>query len=515
MNSLWARALGALSLLFLFAPAPARAEWLRAESPNFILYGNSSESALRARILLLEDYDRLLRLIVAVRAPPAPNKLHVYIVSGLDDLQLLRPVTADVAGLYTATPDGIAAFVDGRAQMGDNEILFHEYAHHFMLQHAPNPYPAWYVEGFAEYFMTARFTPRQIDVGKASPSRVYSIMQSEWLPFERILSGGTQGLSRDQRSTYYAQAWLLTHYFYNTPDRQAGLGRLLAALRGGQPREALQSAVGLTPEALTVELRRYIRGGRITFRRMTRTGAEAPPPVTVTAMPRSADDLILFEAVLRIGIIEANEQPYLQRIRTAAARHPDDPLAMRVLAHAELLYGDGAAADRLLDRLLAATPNNADLMYLKGMRHLVAAQSDDPPEGAAREARQWFSRAHRADANHFQTLYRYAQSLRGERNYVSENTSNVLVLAHQLAPQVSAITMNAAAMMLNRGEFEQAAALLRPLAVDPHDAGLARAAQQLLEQAQARARPGSPPPPAARPAGEPGEPAQERPRPPS
>jgi len=307
---------------------------------------------------------------------------------------------------------------------------------------------------------------------------------------ERILSAGTAGLSREQTSAYYAQSWLMTHYFHSTPERQAALERLLPAVRGGEPRQALQSATGFTPEAFTAELRRYIRGGRITYRRMPRAETALPPPVTVTVMPRSANDLILFEAALRIGISAENEQPYLQRIRTGAARHADDPLAMRVLAHAELLYGDGAAAERLLDRLLATTPNDANLMYLKGMRHLIAAESDDPPEGAARQARQWFSRAHRADANHFQTLFRYAQSMRGEPNYVSENTSNVLLLAHRLAPQVATVTMNAAAMLMNRRQWDQAAALLRPLAVNPHDAGLALAARRMLDRAEARARPG-------------------------
>ena len=36
-------------------------------------------------------------------------------------------------------------------------VLFHEYAHHFMLQYAPAAYPAWYVEGFAEVVSTASF----------------------------------------------------------------------------------------------------------------------------------------------------------------------------------------------------------------------------------------------------------------------------------------------------------------------------------------------------------------------
>lgn len=85
--------------------------------------------------------------------------------------------------------------------------------------------------------------------------------------------------------------------------------------------------------------------------------------------------------------------------------------------------------------------------------------------------------------------------MRRERNYVSENSSNILMLAHDLAPQVPAITMNAAALLMVRGEFAQAAALLRPLAADPHNAGLAQSARQLLQDALAGRRPGGRRPP--------------------
>jgi len=479
------RILAWLVALVLFAATPAQAEWRRAESPNFVLYGNVSESQLRERILLLEDFDRLLRALTAVSEPPAPNKLHIYIVGGHDDLLVVRNVPPGIAGFYSATPDGIAAFVDGRAQLEGNHILFHEYAHHFMRQTTVNAYPGWYVEGFAEYFATVRFTARKIDIGNFSASRAYSIVQGNWLPMERIFAAGPEGLNREQMALYYAQSWLLVHYFHSTPERQAALVRLLPALRRESAAQALQSATGFTYETLTAELRRYIRGGRISYRQMNRASAETPPAVRVTVMPRSADDMILFAGALRIGIGEEFAASYLQRIRAAAARHPDDPLAMRVLAHIELLHGDAAVADRLLDRLLVDSPNDAELLYLKGMRHLVAAESDNPPEGAATTARQWFARAHAADPNHYQTLFRFAQSLRGEPEFRSNNTRNMLLLARRLAPQVSSITMNAASLLIARREYAEAIALLGPIAASPHDSGLAQAARRMMAQAEA------------------------------
>ncbi|HYJ53272.1 MAG TPA: hypothetical protein VEW04_08870, partial [Allosphingosinicella sp.] len=201
--------------LLLAGTGPAQAEWRRAESPNFVLYGTISEARLRERILLLEDFDRLMRLVTNVSVPPAPNKLHVYIVEGPEDLRKVHAVPAGIAGFYTATPDGIAAVVDARSEMG-NEVLFHEYAHHFMMQYAANAYPAWYVEGFAEYFMTVRFTPRKIDVGNFSQGRVYSLTEAPWLPTEQVLYGNPQSMTGQAMDAFYAQSWLVVHWFFST-----------------------------------------------------------------------------------------------------------------------------------------------------------------------------------------------------------------------------------------------------------------------------------------------------------
>lgn len=481
--------------------APASAEWRRAESPNFIVFGEASEARLRERIRQLEEFDRLLRIITTVRREPSATKFTVYLVTGANDLRILRNVPTGVAGFYTATPDGMAAFADTSAAMENNAVLFHEYVHHFMWQYAPSAYPAWYVEAFAEYFMTAYFRDGSVDIGNFSRGRGYSITGGTWLPIERVLFGTVRGLNRDDAPQYYAQAWLILHYFYATDERRQAMQRYLDAISSGtDPGEALPQATGLTPAQLQAALRTYIAGGRIAYRRM-QWPATQPPPITVTLLPRSANDLLLYQASLRVGVAPELQARNLDRIRAAAARHGEDPFARRVLAHAELLYGDAATGERLLDSLLAAAPQDAELLYLKGMRHLLAFEKGENPEANARLAQRFFSRAHRIDGNHYQTLFRFAQSLQGSAQFESENTSNILLLAHQLAPQVNTIRMNAARMLISRGEVAHAEALLRPLISNQHDESLAQAAQQLLDSARTpQTPPQAPPSPAATPA---------------
>jgi Flp pilus assembly protein TadD len=481
-----------LLLAFGLAAGTASAQWRRAESPNFVVFSEGPENRLRERITELEDFHWLLKTMTGTSSQPAsPAKLHVYVVNGKAELKAVQDLGRDVGGFYAASGEGIAAFVDKQGAGSNNIILFHEYAHHFMHQYLTSAYPAWYVEGFAEYFGTAKFAGRRVDIGNFDPGRIYAVTQQPWLPLERVLRAGPEGLDGPQGAAYYAQAWLLAHYFNSNRERQAALRRYLAAARTSDPVAALQTATGMNLEQFTRELRTYIGRGSIMYRRLERA-EPAPPPVTVSVLPAAADDLILHQAALRIGLWRDEPAARLQRIRTAAARHPNDPFARRVLAHAEALHGDRAVALKLLEGLQEQAPSDVELMYLRGRLHLENAEKGDEWEKESALARNWFARAHKLDPNHFQTLYRYAQSQRQGAQAVSENTVNTLLLAQQLAPQVTEIRMNAAAILIARGDLDLAQDLLAPVIADPHDRSLAQAARKMLDAA--RARSGAPAP---------------------
>ena len=490
MSMLFLRKILAAALLSMLLASPAQAAWLRGESDHFIVYSEASEGDLRRQLAVLEDYHALLRTLSGVEEEAAPVKLPIYIVRNHDQLRRVRPVGREVGGFYTASPMGMAAFVNtgaGGDWVGANEVLFHEYAHHFMMQYQGAGYPAWYVEGFAEYMATARFGERNVEFGRPAATRaVWLANRSEWLPLEQIMfQRGGEGRSRADGARFYAQSWLLTHYLLSDAERLGRLRNYLRGLgRGEAPPAAFQASFGVTPAQLQRELASYAFG-RMHYLRMDRASVAQTPRIAIAALPRSAGDLLLLQAAMRIGAREP--EALVAEIRRLAARH-DDAFARRVLAEAEALHGDPAAAGPLLAALLAESPNDVDLLYLRGMIHIQAAKQAEAEARASQfqRARVWLSRAHRANDRHFQTLYRYAQTFSDEPGFLSENNLNVMLLAHQLAPQVADIRMTAVQMLLMRRDYELAEALLRPLASTAHDGPLAAAAREMLERARAR-----------------------------
>lgn len=447
--------------------APAQARWLKAESERFIVYSDGGESKLREFVQELESFDRFLRLRMGLDVNEAPaRKLPIYLVASRAGLAKVRPdLPESVAGFYMATDEDIFGIAIRDA---DVDTLKHEYAHHFMMQNFAYPYPGWFVEGFAEYFATVEIQKSRILVGKYNENRAYWLQAASWMPMTELLSKRPLQNARN-RETYYPLAWLLTHWFLGDANRHAALDAYLRDVgAGGDPVEAMERATGLDSIELRRTLRRYMNG-RIPYQGVA--VAYPPVPVTVTELPRSADDLLLLNQRLKIGVPDERRAATAEEVRRAAARHPDDPLALLALGHAELHFGDRGAAEAPLQRLLALEPNNVEaLQYLARARMEAARDADDPDEADRlnTEARAFLLRAYRADDANYATLLLVAENRNGGDGYPNDNDVAVLEQAFVLAPQLAEARFNLAQVLMIRDRNEEAATILEPLVNDPH-----------------------------------------------
>lgn len=451
----------------LAVAGPAQARWLKAESERFIVYSDGGEAQLRSFVQDLEAFDRLLRLRLGLKVDEVPyRKLPIYLVGHRAGLAKISPGVPDsIAGFYVATEEDIFG-VAIRDQKADT--LKHEYAHHFMMQNFSFPYPAWFIEGFAEFFSTVEFERNQILVGKYNPNRAYWLMNGAWTPMTELLSSRPLRTSRHQE-TYYPLAWLLTHWFMIDPERRKNLSAYLTDVgAGGDPVEAMRRATGLDAPQLRTTLRRYM-SNRMTY--VALQTSFAPVPVVVTALPASADDLLLLNQRLKVGVPEDQRAATAAEVRRASARHPDDPLALLALGHAELHFGDPAAAEAPLRRLIEREPDHVEgLQYLARAR-MKAADAEDDYDAALRmkeEAQTYLARAYRLDDADYITLLLIAENRAGTPGYPSDNDLAVLEQAFVLAPQLASARLNLAQLLIHRDRNEEAVALLEPLANDPH-----------------------------------------------
>jgi hypothetical protein len=472
---------GIMPALFLAAglmlpTAPAQAEWRRAETANFIVYGEGSEGDLRPHAEKLERFDALLRRQFNRPALEDVRKLPVYLLHTRRDLAEVFPAMAEAkfAGFYSASETDVYAAVNRR---GDDDLLFHEYAHHFMHQNFPGFYPGWFTEGFAEFFMTARVdNPERVEMGGFNPGRIQTLNQSRWLPVEDLLSKRPRDFTtREQRWAFYAQSWLLTHYLLADAERRRGLDAYLADMgRRVAPVEALQNRLGHTPESLTAALRAYLRG-EMKYVRFSM--ADIQPQVRVESLPPSADRMLLYSLRSRYPQSPQDAAALLERTRSDAARYPQDRLALVTLGRAELQWGDLAAGEAALTRALAVAPEDAEALRLLADARLKAANAQqDPAERGrlVREARGHLARALDADPTDYRIFAALARTRRDAADYPNANDLETWRLAVAFAPQVMRLRLEAAEALAKGGEAEEAAELLAVVANNPHEAGTGR-----------------------------------------
>lgn len=486
MSSIVHRLVLALVLLTL-TPAVALAEWRRAESEHFIVYSDGPERALRDYTIKLERFHGLLRARFGGPAQDDLRKLPVYLVGDGRALRVAQPhLPAGIAGYYTASENDIFAILI-RGQ--DDDLLLHEYTHHFMANAGQGQFPGWFSEGLAEYYATATVSATgAATFGLPNAGRL-RLLQGRWLPMDQLLSarGSFDIDSQTGRGMYYAQSWLLTHWLLADPSRARALGAYLNALNAGLPPvDAWQASFGLAVSELEAILKAYARG-RLYYSQLNIP--PITPEVTVSSLPPSWDAVILPLINSRSPRPEETDGPaLLATSRANAARFPNDALALAALGRAERRWGDDpAAAEAALTQALAIDPAHVEALLLMAavVEEDAVAQDEAEYDRRRGQAVDLLNRALEADPTDYRVHAALARLRRGAEGYPTHDDLMTWAMAARYAPQVMSIRGDAAIAMLAGGRYDEAIALLIPIANDPHgDPGVqhARSLLALAEQ---------------------------------
>lgn len=494
--------------------APAHAEWLRAETEHFIIYGDTSERALRAYAEKVERFDFLLRTYYPITVDHEIPKLEIYLADGRRDMLKAEPgIGASVGGFYSPNSSRIHAVVDTASRMGD-QVIFHEYGHHFMFQMAGAAYPSWFVEGFAEYYSTADIRPDRIQFGRHSEGRMLMFVQqpvNSWAPMADVLKWRISDSGRYRAGDYYAQAWGLTHYFMSTPERTRMLGQYLAAvMRGEDSIVAMQAATGRTPEQLQNDMRLYLSGS---IQYHTPQIDVPTPDVEITRLSPSEGELAWLDLRLdrqpvkvepfepregetdrararREQLMRENAEFRAELIRDSLAagdRHRDSRIGLLVKARAHRLEGRSDAGFEVLEPVLTADESDPVTLRLAAELLLDLVKTEEDPAQAAghrREAVAYLSRALDANPLDFRIYRALNESRTGQPGYPSDNDLTTLEVGTQLAPQSFDMRMRLGRAYMARGLHAEAIEIVQPVANNPHGGSWARQAKTLIASAQ-------------------------------
>jgi len=227
-----------IALLLALAPSVAHAEWRRATSKHFIVYSQASPNELKQSVVELERYDQLLRLLSISKPDEDSAPLTVFTVANAEMVgDLINQ--HDAAGVYIVGPLGPIAIVPRITSYGRQDdftpevVLFHEYAHHYMLQNYTAAYPGWFVEGYAELLGATTFdSDGSARVGNVATYRLMDRQVGTPIPISELLANDITK-TRYDAFAFYSEAWLLTHYLVFNDTRSPQLHKYLALVSNG------------------------------------------------------------------------------------------------------------------------------------------------------------------------------------------------------------------------------------------------------------------------------------------
>ncbi|MBA3940115.1 MAG: hypothetical protein C0520_02775 [Sphingopyxis sp.] len=478
--------------------SPAEAKWLRAETDSFIIYSEGNEKSLREFAANLQRFDATLRSIFRTPYEGEDNRLPIYLLPTSEDVGELASGSrgSSIAGYYRGDRDG--SFALSHRETGDanpkfgtpmaQQVLFHEYTHHFMKRHLRAAFPAWFIEGFAEYHSTVDFDKDgRAELGKPVYSRAYGLLRMPRIPAEKLLVQQPGEMRNSgQTDVYYGRAWILTHMLYQDAARDGQMGAYVAAINAGTDTKQAATQVFGDLAQLDKDLNRYING-RLSYS-LTRT--PIPVPTNIAIAPLAADEDAVIEARLeRLNARGSKERETKARdlLRKLVAADPANAEAQYEYAAAEWDMDedlrDLPAVRAALDKALAAKPSHVRANVLLGrfLLHELDEKGEDDP-AAWREARKPIQLANRTDPLDPVPLYAYFSSFLDQRVRPSEPALKALERAFQIAPENVEVRVSYAFALANRGEFDTALALAKSVAFDPHDNGRGETMLKRLEE---------------------------------
>jgi tetratricopeptide (TPR) repeat protein len=473
-----------LLALLLLVPASARAEWHEAVSTNFIVYSQGSQQDASDFAAKLERFHFVLKTIRPVPAGQATARLRVFLLH--DQRAVGRMVgSPSVAGYYVADARGLmlvgtrrraTSLTDIRSAHSDDadidpeNVLFHEYTHHFTFHYFPATYPRWYSEGFAEFWGATRILPADvIEVGAPADHRFSTFRALGWLPLGRLLGARSGELRGEDIFLLYAEGWLLVRYLFEHPERQRQIQDYLQLINTGTSfADATRRAIP-DLDRFNAELFEYAGAGRFNVVRLPFRRIEIGAINARTLRP-AEQALIVDEIKLSQGYEQREAAAFAAHVREVAGRFPDDPFAIRMVMETQYLAGNTAEALAAADRLLAIEPNHARALATKGLIQSAALAAAHATDAAAwNGARQYLRRAVNAARNDPVVLEAYYRSFLIQGAMPPEDAQNALYTAMELAPSDDELRYSLARDFEQRGMIPDAITIIRQQAYnEPH-----------------------------------------------
>jgi len=477
----------AAALLIMLQPTRSSAsDWVRVETRNFIVYGETGENRVREVASEFERFREALGRVIPGAGTPAAVPTIVVVFGSQATFAPYRPrfkgKPISLGGYFFANEDtNIVSFPDvDRAQ--SLRTIFHEYVH-LVLANATQGLPIWLSEGLAEYYSTFEVLDngRRAVVGRTVIPHLQLLNQRRLMPIAELLA--IQPSSSDynegtRQSLFYAQSWALVHMLMSDAKSRAALSEYTKLVGSGvASAEAWDTVFGA--QNIGLRLNRYV--GQEYMNALAYQFDREIPNVKGDSSAVSPGDAEAMLADLLRNVASPEEASTrfdaLMAIQPASAR-------AKALSGLHALEQDNPNKARPL--LLEAARDRSDWLVqyhvAVGLTRLASEDPDSEPGviAAAREALTQVLAARPELPHALALLARLDAVGRGDLSRALETVRR----ARTLTPGREDYQTLEAFILFQQGHFAQARQLIEPLLSPVHGENVQNSARRMLQQVE-------------------------------
>ncbi len=260
--------------------AAPRKPWLYAKSDNFEMLSSTSLKESKKLLADFEEFHALLKHFFG--SPRLAEKRTTIVVFEFDeDFTPYKPLDVtgrpqNLAAYYLENQDAAyIAMVSGPATERDvREVVYHEYVHQFfhMMEY---DLPVWLNEGLADVLSTMRVKKKFLEFGYYKESYLdyltrYGIHLSPLSWLFSVERGSAHYQHGALQAKFYAQSWLVVHYWMCNPEMFDGYLRYLELWEHSDltSLEAMEQAFGMNEEQMKKALEDYLKRGKYPSQRL-------------------------------------------------------------------------------------------------------------------------------------------------------------------------------------------------------------------------------------------------------
>lgn len=436
--------------------------WVVVHSAHFAVLTNTNEKRGREVATRFEQMRAVFGSLFHRTKVNLPVPLQIVALNSQKEMKRFAPLwkgtPVEVTGFFQGADDRNFIVLDMSSE-DPYATVFHEYAHLLLNGNFP-VMPAWFDEGFAEYFSSLRITKKEVQFGNIPEHTRYTLANTRWMPLADLLSAQHDSPyynERDKRGIFYAQSWLVVHYLMsNEKVADAAKYLQLTQIEKRPIAESVKEAFGMDLASFEKTIVKYFHGqGRLYT-------APAPDLEAGTLLASRVDDLTAQAMLADLHAHSADHQDAAVReFEAVLQRDPENLLANRGLGYLYLRKSDFDKAEMYFRRALARDSNDAQLHYLSALlMNRQALKSGRPPEDPTR-MRWELERAIELDPTLADAYNLLAFALGADRKFDAAITAQKKAI--ELNPSLEMYQANLARLYLQAQMWDQAEAVLARL----------------------------------------------------